>query len=233
VHGLLVFYASRDMARDPEDSAAAAISCAASSAAVLCWSVDGRRQPVARVVDHVLALREVDVDPWIYAFPTPSRITESARHLIECARASGVHKVCADIEPFGGEDWTTESVELFVGLLLAAGLTVTVSVFTRKRWRRIDWERAAPGCPIWLQVYERVSDPEELADAIALWPGRTVVICVGTYAGDIARLVGDLANAVPHAKLSGAIAVWALGTTSPKEATALARWTLATWRPAA
>jgi hypothetical protein len=214
--GLGFFYTSRDML-DAAKSARRAAGFGASWCAVLTESVDGRRQPIERVSKACEALRARDILPVLYTFPAPHAGDAGARYACEAAIACKVRRVILDIEPFRGADWTQDGIARAAAIVRGVGLDVAFSTFYRRRWGAIRW----PAGPMYLQVYERVRDPEELARAVALFPGREIIPCIGTYQDD-GRVAGDLVNA--SAISPKTIGVWALATTSAGEGAALRRW---------
>lgn len=214
--GLGFFYSSRDML-DGAKSAARAASFGASWCAVLVESVDGRRQSLERVAGAVEALRAVDVTPILYTFPAPKAGDAAAKHAAEVAITVKVARVILDVEPFQGSDWTRGALESASEILRLAGLDVAFSTFYRRRWSAL---RFPPGA-MYLQVYERVRDRDELARAIALFPGREIIACIGTYQDD-ARVSSDVSEAARVSPRS--IGVWSLATTSAGEGSALRRW---------
>tara|TARA_R110000868_G_scaffold83620_2_gene235891 strand:+ start:661 stop:1329 length:669 start_codon:yes stop_codon:yes gene_type:complete len=216
--GLGFFYASRDML-DGAKSAARAASFGASWCAVLVESVDGRRQSPERVLGACEALRARDIAPILYTFPAPDQGDAAARHAAEIAEACDVKPVILDVEPYKGRDWNAGTISSAAGILRSLGREVAYSTFYRRRWGAIRF----PAGAMYLQVYERVRDPDELARAVALFPGREIVACVGTYQDD-ARVGSDLANAERVSPRS--IGVWSLATTGPDEGRALRRWAI-------
>jgi hypothetical protein len=214
--GLGFFYTSRDML-DAEKSATRAAGFGASWCAVLVESVDGRRQTLERVAAACEALRAKDVAPVLYTFPAPHAGDAAARYACEATSAARVQRVILDIEPFRGDDWTQHGISSAASIIRGANIDVAFSTFYRRRWGAM---RFPPG-PMFLQVYERVRDAEELARAVALFPGREIIPCIGTYQDD-GRTSSDLANAERVSKTT--IGVWALATTSAAEGAALRRW---------
>lgn len=214
--GLGFFYTSRDML-DAEKSATRAAGFGAAWCAVLVESVDGRRQTPERIASAVEALRAKDITPVIYTFPAPFAGDAAARYACEAAIANKIRRVILDVEPFRGDDWTQDAIASMAAIVRGAGLDVAFSTFYRRRWGAIRW----PAGPMYLQVYERVRDMDELRRAVALFPGREIIPCVGTYQDD-ARVAGDVANAARISPTT--IGVWALATTSAAEGAALRRW---------
>lgn len=223
LRGVGIFYSSRDMLT-PAGSAEKCADAGASWAAVLVEAVDGRRIDRVTVRECATQLRSDDVLPVIYSFPDPGGdIASSARYAVEVARFAGVDHVCADFEPFDGHDWTQGKIDAFLGPLLAAGLRVSVTVFTRPKWARIRWPA---GVPVILQVYERARERKALRQALARWP-ELPIPAVGTYLGDLARLRNDLGN-IRAERPDGRVAVWSLATTDAIERAELRRYALAT-----
>jgi hypothetical protein len=214
--GLGFFYTSRDML-DAEKSATRAAGFGASWCAVLVESVDGRRQTLERIKAACDALRAKDIAPVLYTFPAPHAGDAGARYACEVAIACKVARVILDVEPFRGADWTEGAISSMAAIVRAAGLDLAWTTFYRRRWGAV---RFPPG-PMYLQVYTRVRDLEELARAVAIFPGREIIACIGTFQDD-ARVAGDLANASTVSPTT--IGVWALATTSAGEGAALRRW---------
>lgn len=235
IHGLFSFYGAGDMHADPAERAAFAYSIASTAAGVLIESVEGTKQPVARVKAHCDALVARDVDPWLFVFTTSNKVPEAIEHAVACARATGVWKIVPDLEPFHAFDWTEGQIRQFVDGLRAAGFVeIAITLFTRQRWDHIDWEIAAPRCAILLQAYERANDPQELALAVHRWPGRLVIVLFGTYLeGGVERVKHDTANCTPWAKKVGAAGLWKLGSTSKEEGAAIRDWIVGALGPPA
>lgn len=224
------FLGAGDMVGDHVHGVKRLLDAGATTSFVLIESVEGTRQPASRVRDVCIAHRERDIEPWLFTFPTCARIDSAVDHVIECGQLANVKKVVLDLEPYRDPksgrlyDWTERDIADLVTKVRAAGFEIAITVFTRKAWSRIAWDRIAPGVPILLQVYERVADEDELAAAIAQWPGRTVVLCLATYLGPIERLRHDLANARAHSMKVGACAFWKLGSTDLAEARTVCSW---------
>ena len=214
--GLGFFYASADML-DPEASAKRAAAFGASWCAVLVESVDKRRQAPARVKAAVDALRAQDIEPILYTFPHPTIVGEATSRAIAAAKANRISVVMIDAEPFDGHDWTAADLALAHRLIVEAGLEPAWTTFYRRRWGALRWPRA----PMFLQVYERVRDRDELDRAISLFGSLPVILCIGTHLND-ARVAPDLSNATRRSPK--AIGVWCLATTSATEGAALREW---------
>lgn len=222
--GLGFFYASADMASNPERAAAKCADACASWAMILVESVDGRVQPLDRIVAHAAALRAAGVRPLVYTFPDPREagagsgrdgLRVMVKRAINRAQITSVPHVCLDFEPFQGADWTGDQIGAAVRQVQAAGLRASVTVFHRPRWARVRW----PAVPIVLQVYERARDPRLLDQTVTAWRERVPVVvpAIGTYLGDVARLRSDLAHVRAHRDTAGGLAVWALATTDRAE----------------
>lgn len=228
VHGLGMFLASRDMIATPRVIRRKLLDCAATWAPILVESLDGRRQPLDRIREHAIEMREHDIRPAAYSFPHPKRGLAGADYLNEACEVAKIDLPCLDIEPAADADWTERAIaETFAAV--AARRAPTITLFTRPEWNHVAWNDVAPGVPIWLQVYERVAEAGRLAGAIGRWKGRAVVPLIGTYLGETARLERDLVNVADAARAAGSAGVWALATTDAEERAALRRFALGTW----
>jgi hypothetical protein len=229
-NGLGMFYASGDVVADPVDRAKLVLEAGATTAFVLIESVEGTQKRAEVVASHAIELRTRMVEPWLFTFPTSARIPRALEHLRVCGERSQCRKVVLDIEPWTDPktgiryDWTEAQIKQLVDGARALGFEVMITLFSRAAWKRIRWDRVAPGIVIILQVYDRVKDEEALSDAVAAFPDSIVVLAIGTYVGDLERLRHDLHNARPYAQHTGAIAVWVLKTTSHEEARTLCGW---------
>lgn len=228
ISGLGFFYASADMARTPAYSAERVREAGGAWAAVLAESVDGRRQTVDRVAAQAEALRRVDVTPIVYTFPgpqlcaSPADLRATIDRAISRAKIAQVQHLCLDFEPFDGADWTGLQIRTAIERARDAGLRVSVTVFSRPRWLRTDWQ----GAPLILQVYERARDQAALDRAMAQdFPGVPDVIpAIGTYSdGGVARLANDLRNVSMLALRPRGLAIWSLATTDRSERAELAK----------
>jgi hypothetical protein len=151
-------------------------------------------------------------------------VAEIADHLLACSRASGVTRLCLDIEPHRGQDWSEREIGELVSAVREVDPAPPITLFTRDEWGAMDWSAIAPSSPIWLQVYERVRAPATLRRAIERWPERHVVPLIGTYLGTSERLESDLVHVLPWARRAGALGIWSLASTDMSEADALRRW---------
>lgn len=224
------FLGAGDMVGDHARGVRRLLDAGATTSFVLIESVEGTRQPATRVRDVCVAHRERDIEPILFTFPVAARIDSAVAHAVECAQLTGIWKIVLDLEPFTDaktgrkHDWTERDIAEIVSRLQAAGFFVMITLFTRRQWRSIAWKRIAPNVPILLQVYERVSDEDELAAAIAQWPDHVVVLCIATYLGPLEKLRHDLSNALPHTRKVGAAAFWKLGSTDMLEARTVCAW---------
>lgn len=237
-HGLGFFLDSHDMQQAPADTVARLLAAGATWAGVLILSVDGRRQPLARVRAICAALRAADVVPWLFAFPPPGETRKAADWIETVAADVACPRVLLDLEPFDengdkriapSEDWDDATIGALVGDLIVAGLAVIVSLYTRPRWLAVDWDRVAPGVHVALQAYDRWESRETLLRALRRFPRRPVSVTGETYKGDLARLRRCLAVATEFAREHGCLSIWSLHTTSSAEAAALLEWALVTW----
>lgn len=224
--GLGLFLGSKDIRLAPGEVARRALACAATHVHVLVESVDGRTQRESAIADLVVELRARDVIPCLYTFPAPKLAQAAADHARELAEQHRCPLV-VDLEPGpGGQDWTAPAI----ADVLRRSRADAITLFSRRQWDAIDWAAVAPGLPVLLQLYHRAADPDAVYRAVARWPGRRVIPCVGTYLGDEARLARDLEHLGPYAGTARGLSVWVLASTDDDEAAVLRSWALARWR---
>ena len=222
-HGLGIYYGSSDM-HVPSKSAALCLSAGATWAAVLVQSVDGRKQDPARVADVCASLRDVNITPWLYSFPTPGMpVSQPIAYLGKCAKAANTERVAWDVEPYQGFDWKQPEVDD----LVRAFPSCSITLYDRPQWHRLSWHQR----PIWLQVYSASKETIKLAAVSAKWP--RAVPCFAAYDGSADDMEADAIRCATMARSSGAAAVWSLASVSPIKAATLKAWALSTWAPPA
>ena len=168
----------------------------------------------------VEALRHVDVSPRLYVFPEPDRDTavEATKRTVRIAKALGVPQVCVDVEPHNGHDWTKPLLEEIHDIIVKSGLEAEWTTPAKTA----GTSHLPPG-RLYLQVYERIENPENLNSALGRFADRQVVLCVATYLDATHDLKKDL-EAVDMLKKSAA--VWQLSTTSDAELAILREWAM-------
>ena len=225
-HGFGYFLASRDVARDPDDTARLLFEGGASWCLGWVEAPDGRRADVGRLVALAAEVRARGIAWGLWTMPRPGDVTGAVRRLdAACAATDPVH-VSLNVErptpkarASGEREWSMASAgALYDGALDAirepASLSLS-SMALRSRWARwIPWD-ALP-CSVGMpELYAQADDPSICAQADREWGAACadgVVPIIDTFVGDADRLRGVLTRMGERP-----LAIWDLATTSADE----------------
>lgn len=189
-------------------------------------SVEGTRQPLARVVDVVGALAEAHLSAILASFPSIlGSLSRSFAHMAAVRDATG----CAvqwDVEPKHVEGravhWTQRALD--VALEAEPGASITS---TRLELPRLD----VRGREVWLQLEQQTSTAT-IADVLGRWPTAICITGVFDQRGDprtLDEVRRDLERCRGQAVRTGKHGVWSARSMSGPECDVLRTWALATW----
>lgn len=229
-NGLGFYLDSHDMQQPPGATAAKMLRAGATWAGVLIMSVDGRRQPIARIRAVVAACRDAHITPWLFGFPPPATAEASLMWFLIVAADVACPRVLLDLEPFdedgdheidSSEDWAQADYDVLITGLRAAKVDVIVSIFRRARWERMKWR----GVHVAIQAYKSWQDARTLAKLLT-WTreldGVTEVSLTGeTYVGNLEHLHEALEVSREFVKETEVLSIWSLHTTNEAECAAL------------
>jgi hypothetical protein len=243
--GVAFFLDSRDMIRDPDETARLLLEAGATHVYVLTSSVDGRMQPSDRVARVTGACHAKNIRVIFYFFPVDKSVTAHELHLDECVKKTGVIDVCADIEPIRFKDdvrtqvdeselhdWDAQEISSLFTRLRSKGYRLSISVFPRKVWKSLDWKEVlGSDVEVLLQLYTTIAGPETaLAKELAFWKAQGIrtIICVGSYVGNAARYGNDLRTAERHSSVARVV-TWVLSATDKAERAASLAFVVDAW----
>ena len=198
----------------PRARGAAAASTRARRRAVLIESVEGTRQP-PRACGTCVAHPRARHRAHPFTFPSwpasirRSRTRSSARSSLgseDRARPRAVHRRQDRLQ----HDWDRARHRRDRLAPQAAGFVMITPSRAGSGGR--SWKRIAPNVPILLQVYERVSDEDELAAAIAQWPDHAVALHRDVPRVCLRSSGTTFERAAPHAEAPAPPAFWKLGS---------------------
>lgn len=221
--GLWIYLGSGDMAR-PSETVATLRACGAIGALVLVESVDGRRQPLARVAAMVDALAAADVSAILYSFPSVTGDLYASRiHLAKCAALTGAGTQL-DAEPHDGTHWSPALLAPWLSAFSALSITSTRAELPYL---------GEHGRETWLQA-EAQTSIDVLPKSLRKWPRALVV--TGAFGSEAdprthAEFARDLARCQAQARKTGAHAVWSAASlrVRPDLCDEIRAWVVATW----
>lgn len=227
--GLHVYLGSGDMVAMPATLATLA-RCGATGALVLVESVDGRRQPVERVVSVCAALRASKVEPMLYSFPAIDGDLYASRvHLGKCHVATGA-PTQLDAEPHDGTRWSAQTVAPW--LASDRSLSITTTRAEAPRVGKHDRD-------VWAQLESQTST-QTLVRALTTFtrfaPLARIVLVTGVFGSDTDprttdEVRVDLARCTAQARRTGRHGVWSARSLAsrPDLCAVLHEWSAATW----